>query len=856
MSLQEYSRKRNFSKTPEPAPDEKAPALTQRRFYIQRHDATRLHYDFRLEIAGTLKSWAVPKGPSLVPLSKNLAMHVEDHPLDYGEFEGNIPKGNYGAGSVMLWDQGTFELLGNGDGEEQIARGDLKFRLHGRKIRGEFALVHMKGRGKGNEWLIIKKRDEFADESWDIEAHAQSVKTGRTQEEIAHELPAHKTAAPRRKSGSNKPMPAAIEPMKAQSSENPPKGSGWIYEIKWDGVRAICFVENDTVRLISRNGNPYDRQFPELAVLPHHVQADEAILDGEIVVLTEEGRSDFGLIQPRIHQTGANEIAHLVRKNPVHLFLFDLLWEDGEDLRGLPLRERKKRLEQIVTPGDRIALSQHFDVSGEEMLEAAGRMNLEGVIAKRADSKYESRRSSNWLKIKITGRQEFVVCGYTHGERDTFSSLVLGLCENGGWKWVGNVGTGFDDRTLRDLHKRLQPLTIAKSPFRKRPEMLRSATWVEPKLVCECKFLEWTKDGHLRAPVFIGLRTDKQPEECVREIPEKAAKETVVIRKPSVTEAPKAPPPGEGTTFPLKTKEVTLNVDGHTIRFSNLDKVWYPGEKFTKRDLLNYYDAVSQYIIPHLKDRPLSLKRYPNGIHEDFFFQKNIPESYPDWLRIEPIPSEHRGEDIRFVIADDRATLLYLTNLGCIDQNPWMSRVQSLDNPDYVLIDLDPVECPFSKIVEAMVLVHDVLDEIKLKGYPKTTGGDGMHVFIPIEPRYSYDQARSFAEIVSQLVLARKPDLFTTPRSVDKRKKNRVYFDYMQLSYSKTIAAPYVVRAYDGAPVATPLEWDEVKPGLTPHQFTIRNAVDRFREKGDLFAGVLKKPQKLEPALKRIEKML
>ena len=358
--------------------------------------------------------------------------------------------------------------------------------------------------------------------------------------------------------------------------------------------------------------------------------------------------------------------------------------------------------------------------------------------------------------------------------------------------------------------------------------MLREATWVEPKLVCECKFVEWTKDGKLRAPVFMGLRTDKAPEETARET---------------------------GPLFAGKPKEATLQIDGRTIKFTNLDKIWYPKEKYTKRDVLNYYDAVAEYILPHLRDRPLSLKRYPNGIHEDFFFQKNIPETYPDWLRIEPIPSEHRGEDIRFVVADNRATLLYLTNLGCVDQNPWMSRVQSLDCPDYVLIDLDPVECPFSKIVDAMLLVREVLDEIGLMGYPKTTGGDGAHVFVPIEPVYSYEQARSFAEIVAQLVIAKKPDLFTTPRSVDKRRKNRVYFDWMQLSYGKTIAAPYVLRAHDGAPVATPLLWDEVQRGLTPDQFNITNAVARFRETGDLFEGVLTKPQKLEPALKKIEKM-
>ena len=865
MSLREYVRKRKFDQTPEPAPTEVDPSPPKPephgRFYIQRHDATRLHYDFRLEIDGTLKSWAVPKGPSLVPLTKSLAMHVEDHPLDYGEFEGNIPKGNYGGGSVMLWDRGTFDLLGTGSAAEQIARGDLKFRLHGEKINGDFALVLMKGRGKGNEWLLIKKRDEFADENWDIEAHATSVKTGRTQEEIAQDLPAHRKAKatakktkkksqnPEKITGARKgPMPRSITPMAAFSVAKPPAGSNWIYEIKWDGVRAICFIENGRLNMCSRNGNAYDRQYPELSVLPHQIAAETAIVDGEIAVLDANGKSSFELIQPRIHQTDPNSIAHLARKTPVKFYAFDLLYLDGYDLRSTPLLERKRALASILTPNDRVQLSEGFQVPGEEMLEAARKMGLEGILAKQADSRYEERRSRSWLKVKINSRQEFVICGYTHGERDTFSSLVLGVYDQGRLNWVGNVGTGFNDATLRDLWKRLRAIETEKSPFSKVPVMLRTATWVEPKLVCECKFLEWTKDGKLRAPVYMGLRTDKRPEDVVRE--DQTSEERT---------GPPAPAPesrAEGPLLPPKVKESTVHVDGRSLRFGNLDKVWFPKEKCTKRDVLNYYDAVSELILPHLKDRPLSLKRYPNGIHEDFFFQKNIPDTYPDWLRIEPIPSEHRGEDIRFVVADNRSTLLYLTNLGCIDQNPWMSRVQSLDCPDYVLIDLDPVECPFAKIVEAALLVKQVLDRIKLNGYPKTTGGDGMHVCIPIESRYTYEQARTFAEIVSQLVLAEKPDLFTTPRSVEKRRKNRVYFDYMQIGFSKTIAAPYVLRAYDGAPVATPLAWDEVKVGLNPHDYHIGNAVGRFREVGDLFAPVLTKPQKLEPALKKMATLL
>lgn len=887
MSLREYVRKRKFDQTPEPAPEAIEPAkASQGRFYIQRHDATRLHYDFRLEISGTLKSWAVPKGPSLVPLSKSLAMHVEDHPLDYGEFEGNIPKGNYGGGSVMLWDRGTFDQLGSGTADEQIARGDVKIRLHGEKIKGEFALVLMKGRGKGNEWLLIKKRDDFADENFDIEALAYSVKTGRTQEEIARDLEPVNRAAPAKSSVTLQPaslpgarkaaMPQSMTPMAAFPATQPPPGSNWIYEIKWDGVRVLCFVEDGRLHMCSRKGNPYDRQYPELSVLPHQLAAQTAILDGEIAVLDENGRSSFELIQPRIHQTDPNSIAHLARKTPVKLFLFDLVYWNGYDLRNVPLLDRKRALAAILTPSDVIRLSEHFQVPGSEMLEAARQMGLEGVLAKVADSKYEETRSRRWLKLKIVNRQEFVICGYTHGERDTFSSLVLGVYEDGKLKWAGNVGTGFDDRSLRDLHKRMKEIETPKSPFAKIPAMLRKATWVQPQLVCECKFLEWTNDGKLRAPVYLGLRTDKKPEEVVRETVDRTQSDAEPALKPGQSEDPAPPekPAASGKPVPPlkeeqireaqagsplvppKVKEITVRIEGQPLKFTNLDKIWYPKEKITKREVLNYYDAVAQYLVPHLRDRPLSLKRYPNGIHEDFFFQKNIPESYPDWLRIEPIPSEHRGEPIRFVVADDRATLLYLSNLACIDQNPWMSRVQSLDNPDYVLIDLDPVECGFNKIVDAALLVKQVLDAVKIKGYPKTTGGDGMHVFIPIEPRYTYEQARSFAEIVSQLVLAEKPDLFTTPRSVEKRKKNRVYFDYMQIGFSKTISAPYVLRAYDGAPVATPLAWEEVKPGIAPRDYHLGNSVERFRETGDLFEPLLREPQKLEPALKQIASLL
>jgi len=873
MPLEEYARKRRFSHTPEPAPGGKQGSGNY--FCVQRHDATRLHYDFRLEIDGVLKSWAVPKGPTLDPTVKHFAAHVEDHPVEYGDFEGTIPAGNYGAGSVMLWDSGTFELLGDASGAEQLARGDLKFRLHGEKLNGDFALVLMKGRGKGNEWLILKKRDQFATPGWDVEAHATSVLSGRTQQEIAQNLPARKSkrktagaadrvwksSRPARGSAKaaaavQKPaarkrvvvdwkkipgaraaeMPVALEPMTATLTEKPPRGSEWLFEVKWDGVRAIACIENEEIRLTSRSGVRCERQYPELAVIPHQVAAARAVLDGEIAVLDAKGVSQFHLIQSRISNTDPNTVAHLARSHPAIYFVFDLLYLDGYDLRRASLSERRKLLERVVTPGGALRISEAFPGAGAELLEAARENGLEGVMAKHATSVYESRRSREWLKIKITGNQEFAIGGFTapEGARSYFGALVLGQYDEGELRWVGNVGTGFDQKLLAALDARMQPLITTACPFHERPAPDRGITWVKPELVCQVKYANWTLEHHLRAPVFLGLREDKRATQVVRE---EAAR-------------------GPEELLAQSEKEATREIDGHTLKFTNLGKVFYPDEGYTKRDVLNYYQSVAHLILPHLADRPLSLKRYPDGIQKEFFFQKNVHERFPDWLRTELIESDHAGRPIKYCFAQDRASLLYLVNLGCIDHNPWMSRSPRLDYPDYVLIDLDPQECPYERIVEAALVVKGLLDRIGLTGYPKTTGGDGMHVYVPVEPVYTFEETRTFAELVARLADAGKPGLFTMPRTVSKRQKDRVYFDYMQNAKSKTIAAPYVLRAYAGAPVATPLEWSEVRPGLHPAQFNIENAPDRFAEKGDLFAGVLTKPQRMEEALERLEGLL
>lgn len=831
MALEEYSRKRTFSKTPEPAPDVPGSASAGRlMFCVQRHAARRLHYDLRLEVAGTLKSWAVPEGPSLVPNAKQLAVMVEDHPISYGGFEGNIPKGNYGAGSVMLWDTGHYDLLGDATAEEQLARGDFKFHLHGHKLRGDFALVRMKT-AKGNEWLLIKKKDAHAQGQWDIADHNVSVVSGRTQEEIAQELPS-RLAAPEQAD----PLPEPFEPMLATLSESVPRGAEWLYEVKWDGVRGVAYVSNGQTTLFSRKRTPITRQYPEFATLHQQVNATSAILDGEVVVLDAAGRPSFERLQPRIMASDASAVAALARTSPVLYFVFDLLYLNGRDLRRTPLVERRQILQSILKPSDAVRLSPQFERSGVELLEAARQQGLEGIVAKRATAPYLSGRSRDWVKVKVSRQQEFIIAGYTHGERDYFGALVLGVFDGGVLHWAGNVGTGFDQKLMAAIRARLDRLAQPKCPFREVPKFPGTVQWVRPEVVCTVKFLHWTEDGRLRAPVFVGLRDDLNPADCTRQA------------------ADAAPP--RPVLFPPDAKEGNIPAGMQSFRVKNLGKIWYPRDGYTKRDVLDYYNAVAPLLLPHLLDRPLSLRRYPDGIAKEGFFQKNTATGgFPDWIRQETIVAED-GKLRRQVIGEGLAELLYLTNLGCIDQNPWMSRVQSLDHPDFILIDLDPSDCPYAKIVEAALLVKRKLDHLELEAYPKTTGGDGLHLYIPLEPVYQYDQARALAEILARLCAAERPDLFTLPRSTAKREKGKVYFDWMQIARGKTISAPYVLRAHNAAPVATPLEWRELTPSLDPKHFHLRNALDRFDRTGDLFAGVLTKLQRLEPALGRLDSLV
>jgi bifunctional non-homologous end joining protein LigD len=630
--------------------------------------------------------------------------------------------------------------------------------------------------------------------------------------------------------------------MMAFAAKQPPTDPGWLFEVKWDGVRSLCFIEEGRLRMISRNGNAMDRQYPELAELPERLDAGTAIVDGEIVALDERGIPSFQALQHRMHVSDGGHATTLSRKYPVSLYLFDLLYLDGWDLRQVAIEDRKRLLATIFSPSDRIKNSDHFIDQGQELYALARQSGLEGIVAKRLGSVYESRRSPNWVKIKITQQQEFVICGYLLGEREPFGSLILGLYDHDQLVYTGNVGSGFDNESLALIFSKLEPLITKKMPFATKPTLLGPPVWTKPELVCEVKFSTWTDEKRLRAPVFLGLRNDISPKDCVAESELSGTAEMKFD----------VPPP----LLADKREKVILDVEGRRLTFTNLNKPYYPKEGYVKRDLINYYHQVADLILPYLRGRALSLRRYPDGIEGESFFQKEAAEHFPDWLRVEAVYSSHNEAPINYVVADDRAALLFLANLGCIDQNPFMSRLESIENPDFMLIDLDPQECSYDKIIEAALLVRQKLDAVGLVGYPKTTGGDGMHIYVPVESVYTYEQVRGFSQVIYHLLAIERPDLFTTQRAVAKREKNRVYFDYMQLGSGKTISAPYVLRAYPGAPVATPLEWREVRLGLTPQQFHIRNVLDRFARVGDIFSGVLDRPQRLEEAFQRLESLV
>jgi bifunctional non-homologous end joining protein LigD len=855
--LEEYRRKRRFDRTPEPSGEESDPA-DDNLFVVQKHAARRLHYDFRLAINGTLKSWAVPKGPSLSSADKRLAVQTEDHPLDYANFEGKISEGNYGAGTVMVWDRGTFRVEGNLDALRQLKRGEIKFNLKGEKLRGSFVLVKLKHSEKDNQWLFIKHKDAAEEPTWNIAEHDGSASTGRTLEEIAEELPPKRQASPlyaaqlhgARKSA----MPSRLAPMLATLTGQPFSDPDWLFEIKWDGVRALAWIAEGAMTLRSRTGREITDQYPELASLPKALLAQRGILDGEIVALDARGHSDFELLQQRMHVR--NPSAKLVSQIPLVYFVFDLLYCNGYDLREAPLLERKQLLQRVLQPSERFRYSDHQMEHGKELFELAKEKDLEGIVAKRADSPYVGERSANWAKLKTTKSLDAVVGGWTarRGRDAPFGSLLLGLYQGKKLRFIGHVGSGFDGKTQVEIAGKLREHATSSCPFDAVPETNEKAFWTAPALVARVKFSGWTQEHRLRHPVFLGVRGDAHTGQCRWE------SEVAPDGNPSLAHAPEVvghvlntKARIEAEIFKGSAENATIEMDGKRFRLSNLNKVYFPESGYTKRDLLAYYYHMAEYVLPFLRDRPLVLRRYPEGIQGQAFFQKDVRQGMPEWLETVAVASVSRGEEIHYAIANDRASLLFLSGLGCIDHNPWASRCADLDHPDYFFFDLDPSEgTEFSVAVRIALALHEKLRELGLPVFLKTSGATGIHMYVPVEPVYTYEQLRTFAEIVAQFVTTEHPNLVTNERSVARRPAGRILIDVHQNAYGRPLAAPYVVRAFPKAPVSAPLSPSELRAGLRPANLNIKTIFARLKEKGDLWDDFWKRRQRLETAIEAL----
>ncbi len=870
-ALSEYQRKRDFRATPEPKG--RREKSRQPIFVVQRHAASRLHFDFRLEINGALASWAVPKGPPEARSEKRLAIHVEDHPLDYANFEGEIPKGNYGAGQVQIWDRGTFEVEGPPNAAEQVKRGDLKFTLHGERLRGRFALVKMRRSERGNEWLLIRKSDaEAADAPAGFAARngsrgAKPASPGVHMEAFG-ELSGAKKAA----------MPDEVPVELATLADKPFSSPDWLFEIKWDGERALAFIRDGEVELRARSARNITGEYPELRELAKRINARKAIVDGEVVVLDESGRSDFGSIQARFGVQ--NPPRSLQEQAPVTYYAFDLLYADGYDLRGVALEARKEELRKILSPSGRVRFSDHQIEKGVELFGVAERQGLEGIIAKRRDSLYVGKRSPQWLKFKIVRDTDVVIGGFTapRKSRDHFGALLMGLYdEKKQLEYIGSVGTGFTQDSLDRTFKSLSQLQISQSPFRVAPRLKESITWVRPELVARIKYGNWTQDKKLRQPVFMGFQEDRPSEGCtlVEQVfahpPEKTAVALKRAKKSSrntqeVTEKKTAParaimtggdslgPDGlERELANGKRESVEVELGGKSLSLTHLDKIWFPkNPQLRKRDVLAYYLRIAPHILPFLKDRPMVLKRYPNGIAEKFFFQKEAPASRPEWIKTIDIESKERGRDIAYFLAEDAADLLYLTNLGCIDHNPWSSRADDQLHPDYVFFDLDPTDgTSFESVLSVARAVEKHLTALKLRSYVKTSGASGLHIFVPLDPENNYEEVRLFASAIGQRVRAELPKLVTSERTVSKRKKGTVLIDALQNSLGKPLAAVYSLRPMPGAPVSAPVSAAELQKGFRPTDFTEETIFARLERTGDLWKDFWEQRQGLKEAVRR-----
>jgi len=832
--LSAYRAKRSLDRTPEPGARAVQPGSAGGLFVVHQHAARNLHFDLRLEMKGVLTSWAVPKGPSKNPADKRLAVHVEDHPIEYGDFEGMIPEGNYGAGAVIVWDRGRWVPVE--DPFIGLEKGKLLFELHGYKLKGLWTLVKIK-RGE-KEWLLIKERDgEVSENGTDFPPN--SVLSGLTVEELkagADRAGPIREELARLKVPRRVVTPTEAEPMLAETREGPFTKEGWLFELKLDGYRVRVGRENGVAKVVSRNGHDLSPVFPEIARVVAALPFDGLVLDGELVVLDARGHPTFNGLQNRAKISRAFDVRRAAVETPTTLFCFDLLAFDGYDTRGLPLEQRKELLRKVLPATGALKYSEHFVKEGEALYRQVERLGLEGIMAKRADSTYRAGRSPAWLKIRADRADDFVVVGFTKakGSRAGFGALQLGAYRDGALVYVGRAGSGFTDAELKDVAQALESLKRDTPAVSGPIPTGKDTTWIEPKLVAEVRFKEWTPEALLRHPVFLRWRDDKDPEECVLT----GGREPGAVRSD-----PEATPDAEvnGSRPPAPAPREVV--------FSNLKKIFWPDEGYTKGDLIEYYRAISPWLLPYLADRPVVMTRFPDGIKGKSFFQKDAPVFAPEWLRTERMWSEDTQREIDYFVCDDLDSLLYIANLGTIPLHVWGSRIASLERPDWCILDLDPKEAPFTDVVKVAKATKKLCDAIGLPAYIKTSGSTGLHVLVPMGRQVTYEQCRQLGGLLARVVAAELPDIATITRVVGKR-GGRVYLDYGQNGHGRLLVAPFSIRPLPGAPVSMPLKWTEVTPSLEIGQFTIKNAPARMKKlKGDPVIPVLDERPDLVHAL-------
>lgn len=840
-SLSTYRAKRSPDSSPEPVGT--VSPTPGNLFVVHKHAATRLHFDLRLEMDGVLRSWAVPKGPSYDQNDKRLAVRVEDHPLEYGDFEGIIPAGNYGAGGVIVWDRGEWVALE--DWREGLEKGKLLFELKGYKLHGKWTLVKIKKTEK--EWLLIKERDSFMKSPGDVFPE-ESVLSGLTVDEVkAGVVPTARLRKAIEESGAERKRvdPRTVEAQHAETAEAAFTRDGWIFELKLDGYRLIASKANGEALLLTRNGNDYTGVFPEIARAVKALPVDSCIIDGEVIVADDKGLPSFARLQRRGTLSSPLDVKHAAVELPSMFYAFDLIAFEDFDLRSLPLLKRKEFLSEVVPKLGPVRMLDHIEREGEAFLEQVAAMGLEGIIAKKADEPYRKGRSSQWLKIKREKTDDFVIVGYTEPRRSRVGIGALQLADyvDGALVYAGRVGTGFNDGLLMELKKRLDPiertdppcsgpiLTAGSQPIDAIPEVA-TTTWVDPKYACEVRFREWTPDGVLRHPAFLRLRDDKPIHECVRqnwspEVPPKRPWQEAPS-KAEVTSAPSALP--QRPQADAVGAQVVPAVE-RSVVISNPKKIYWPQEKYTKGDMLEYYRNISPWLLPYLRNRPVVLTRFPDGIDGKSFYQKDAPEFVPDWIRTIPIWSNDTQRDVRYFVADDVETIEYIANMGSIPLHIWNSRVGSLELPDWCVIDLDPKEAPFKDVVRCALVLREICEAAEMPSYVKTTGKSGLHILLPLGRQFTYEQCRTLGELIARLMLKQVGDIATITRHITKR-GDKVYLDYLQNRHGQLIVSPFSVRPLNGAPVSMPLTWDEVNYDLDPRNYTIKNAVERMERLG------------------------